>query len=82
MPEKMKKKEVKRKKEVGAVELIADGSNKVLLVFPKGSKLKGTKTLSATKVAKILGVGTGADVEGQCGAICPRQCIDFGGGVL
>jgi hypothetical protein len=68
----VKKKVVKQKKETDDVQLIADGSNKVLLVFPKGSKLKGKKKLSAAQVAKILKVKSGgADVQGQCGPTCP-----------
>lgn len=74
MPKNTKKRAVKQKKEAGAVQLIADGSNKVLLVFPKGSKLKGRKTLSAAQVAKMLGVRSSADVQGQCG-ISACECM-------
>jgi hypothetical protein len=71
----VKKKVVKQKKRADDVQLIADGSNKVLLVFPKGSKLKGKRRLSAAQVAKILKVKSGgADVQGQC-PHCYRQCI-------
>ncbi len=60
----------------GAVQMIADGSNKVLLVFPRGAKLKGKKTLSAAQVSKMLGLQNSpktAEVEGQCKWIhrCP-----------
>lgn len=60
------KKGATRKKRAGAVRMIADGSNRVLLVFPKGSKLTGKKTLSADQVSRMLGVQGAAEVEGQC----------------
>lgn len=63
------KKVVKQKQAADTVQMIADGSNKVLLVFPKGSKVKGKKTLSAAQVSKMLGMPksrSAADVEGQC----------------
>jgi hypothetical protein len=69
MPSSPKKKVVKQAEKADTVQMIADGSNKVLLVFPKGSKLKGTKTLSAAQVSKTLGVRpsrSAAEVEGQC----------------
>jgi hypothetical protein len=76
MPTNPKRKGVKRKAP-GAVQMIADGSNTVLLVFPKGSKLTGKKTLSAAQVAKVLDTQRGADVEGQCAWQCNIWCDPF-----
>ncbi len=64
-----KPKAAKPRAGAGAVQMIADGSNKVLLVFPRGAKLKGKKTLSAAQVSKMLGLQSApktAEVEGQC----------------
>ncbi len=66
----------------GAVQMIADGSNKVLLVFPRGAKLQGKKSLSAALVSKMLGVRRSPstmDVEGQCGYQCNIWCDPFQG---
>jgi hypothetical protein len=80
MPSRPKKKVVKQEEAAATVQMIADGANTVLLVFPKGSNLKGTKTLSAAQVSKILGLrrsGSVAEIEGQCTAQCNIWCDPF-----
>ena len=85
----MPKKSTEGKRAV--VQAIADGTNKVSLVFPKAAKFKGKKNISMNEVLKLLGKfseGAG-DVEGQectggpCGSWFGGPCdrVDRGGGI-
>ncbi len=73
------KKSMKQAEAADNVQMIADGSNTVLLVFPKGSKLKGAKTVSAAQVSKMLGKRRAGEVEGQCSMTCAIWCDPFRG---
>ncbi|MBI5394970.1 MAG: hypothetical protein HZA91_06690 [Verrucomicrobia bacterium] len=59
----MSKKTIKK---TTSVKVVADGSNRVTLVFPEGTVLKGKKKLSVKDVAKVLSAVATDEVEGQC----------------
>jgi hypothetical protein len=69
----MAKKGGKIRKDV--VKVIADGTNKVTLVFPGKAKLKGKGSLSAAEVLRLLKSCDAREVSGQCGPQCSVICV-------
>ena len=67
-----------QKKVLASVQVVGDGSNKVLLVFPRGSRIKAKGKLSAAKVLKLLKGSGQPAVSGQCwpeiNCDCPGYC--------
>lgn len=56
----------KTSKRTATVKVVADGTNCVTLVFPKGTVLKGKKKLSVKDVSQILSAVATDVVSGQC----------------
>jgi hypothetical protein len=57
------------------VQVIADGTNRVTLVFPKTAKVKGKRKLSADEVLKLLFGVSKSEVAGQDCLVnhCPQD---------
>jgi hypothetical protein len=56
------------------VEIIADGTNKATIIFPKGSKLKGKRKVSVSAIMALLDSG---DVQGQEAFCDPLTCGQY-----
>jgi len=52
------------------VEIVADGTNRLTLVFPEGTELEGGKKMTVEDVSKILRGAEDAEVEGQGSRSC------------
>ena len=66
----MAKKTSRSKK--GVVQVIADGTNKLMLVFPKPTRYEGKTDLTLASVRKLLRASAKPDVQGQvCWFNCP-----------